>query len=80
MEEKNIYIVNCKDREEEQRAISLLKEKFKKENSCYEFRTISDTFILRFEKWIVTRAPIAKQITKRKTGFTIIEFKTLLNN
>ena len=75
-DKKVVYIVNCKDREELEE-MKIILPKVLNENKLIEYREISETFIYKNEKWILSTSEITKLLVKRKNGSIVIEANTL---
>ena len=73
-----INLISCKNDEDYNEIIKLLKEKYKDNPNC-KFREISDTFILPDKKWIITPDYLVKQLTKRKPETKIYTAEVIRN-
>ena len=73
-----INLISCKNDEDYNEIIKLLKEKYKNNPEC-KFREISDTFILPDKKWIITPDYLVKQLTKRKPETKVYTAEVIRN-
>ena len=73
-----INLISCKNDEDYNEIIKLLKEKYKDNPNC-KFREISDTFILPDRKWIITPDYLIKQLTKRKPEIKVYTAEVIRN-
>ena len=73
-----ITLISCKNDEDYNEIIKLLKEKYKDNPNC-KFREISDTFILPDKKWIITSDYLVKQLTKRKPEIKVYTAEVIRN-
>lgn len=60
-----INLISCKNDEDYNEIIKLLKEKYKNNPEC-KFREISDTFILPDKKWIIIEENLVKMLMRNK--------------
>lgn len=60
-----INLISCKNDEDYNEIIKLLKEKYKNNPEC-KFREISDTFILPDKKWIIIEENLVKMLMRNR--------------
>ena len=71
-----INLISCKDDEDYNEIIKLLKEKYKNNPEC-KFREISDTFILPNKKWIIIEENLVKMLMRNKPDNKLYSSETI---
>ena len=71
-----INLISCKNDEDYNEIIKLLKEKYKNNPEC-KFREISDTFILPNKKWIVIEENLVKMLMRNKPDNKLYSSETI---
>ena len=71
-----INLISCKNDEDYNEIIKLLKEKYKNNPEC-KFREISDTFILPNKKWIIIEENLVKMLMKNKPDNKLYSSETI---
>ena len=71
-----INLISCKNDEDYNEIIKVLKEKYKKNKEC-KFREISDTFILPNKKWIIIEENLVKMLMRNKPDNKLYSSETI---
>lgn len=71
-----INLISCKNDEDYNEIIKLLKEKYKNNPEC-KFREISDTFILPNKKWIIIDENLVKMLMRNKPDNKLYSSETI---
>lgn len=71
-----INLISCKNDEDYNEIIKLLKEKYKNNPEC-KFREISDTFILPNKKWIIIEENLVKILMRNKPDNKLYSSETI---
>ena len=71
-----INLIRCKNDEDYNEIIKLLKEKYKNNPEC-KFREISDTFILPNKKWIIIEENLVKMLMRNKPDNKLYSSETI---
>lgn len=71
-----INLISCKNDEDYNEIIKLLKEKYKNNPEC-KFREISDTFILPNKKWIIIEENLVKMLMRNKPDNKLYSSETI---
>ena len=71
-----INLISCKNDEDYNEIIKLLKEKYKNNPEC-KFREISDTFILLNKKWIIIEENLVKMLMRNKPDNKLYSSETI---
>ena len=71
-----INLISCKNDEDYNEIIKLLKEKYKNNPEC-KFREISDTFILPDKKWIIIEENLVKMLMRNKPDNKLYSSETI---
>ena len=71
-----INLISCKNDEDYNEIIKLLKEKYKNNPEC-KFREISDTFILPNKKWIIIEENLLKMLMRNKPDNKLYSSETI---
>ena len=72
----HINLISCKNDEDYNEIIKLLKEKYKNNPEC-KFREISDTFILPNKKWIIIEENLVKMLMRNKPDNKLYSSETI---
>lgn len=71
-----INLISCKNDEDYNEIIKLLKEKYKNNPEC-KFREISDTFILPDKKWIIIEENLVKMLMRNRPDNKLYNSETI---
>lgn len=71
-----INLISCKNDEDYNEIIKLLKEKYKNNPEC-KFREISDTFILPDKKWIIIEENLVKILMRNRPDNKLYSSETI---
>lgn len=71
-----INLISCKNNEDYNEIIKLLKEKYKNNPEC-KFREISDTFILPDKKWIIIEENLVKMLMRNRPDNKLYSSETI---
>lgn len=71
-----INLISCKNDEDYNEIIKLLKEKYKNNPEC-KFREISDTFILPDKKWIIIEENLVKMLMRNRPDNKLYSSETI---
>ena len=71
-----INLISCKNDEDYNEIIKLLKEKYKNNLEC-KFREISDTFILPDKKWIIIEENLVKMLMRNRPDNKLYSSETI---